>query len=41
MNLVYKYIGGDKDIWLVVFLLGVASIIFVYSSIVRLAYQIQ
>ena len=41
MNLVYKYIGGDKAIWLVVFLLGVASILLVYSSIVTLAYQFQ
>ena len=39
MNVVDKYIKGDKVIWLVVLLLSILSILAVYSSIVTLAYK--
>ncbi|MFQ5335824.1 MAG: FtsW/RodA/SpoVE family cell cycle protein, partial [Flavobacteriales bacterium] len=39
MNTIYKYISGDRAIWLVMILLGIASLLLVYSSIVTLAYQ--
>ena len=39
MNVIDKYIKGDKVIWLVVLLLSILSILAVYSSIVTLAYK--
>ncbi|MCC7333198.1 MAG: FtsW/RodA/SpoVE family cell cycle protein [Flavobacteriales bacterium] len=41
MNFIFRYIKGDKGIWVVVFLLSVFSILAVYSSIVTLAYKYQ
>lgn len=39
MNIIDKYIKGDKVVWLVVLLLAILSILAVYSSIVTLAYK--
>lgn len=39
MNKLFKYLEGDRAIWLIVFLLSLLSILVVYSSIVTLAYR--
>lgn len=39
MNIIDKYIKGDKVVWLVVLLLAILSVLAVYSSIVTLAYK--
>lgn len=39
MQLLDKYIKGDRVIWTVVFLLSIISVLAVYSSIVTLAYK--
>ncbi len=41
MQLVDKYIKGDRIIWSVVLLLAICSVLVVYSSIVTLAYKYQ
>ena len=41
MNFINKYIKGDRVIWAVVLLLGIFSVLVVYSSIVTLAYKYQ
>jgi cell division protein FtsW len=41
MQRIFKYIGGDKAIWMVVLFMALASILLVYSSIVTLAYKYQ
>jgi cell division protein FtsW len=39
VNIIDKYIKGDKVVWLVVLLLAILSVLAVYSSIVTLAYK--
>lgn len=41
MNRVFKYIGGDKSIWMVVLFLALASMLLVYSAASMLAYKHQ
>ncbi len=41
MQLIDKYIKGDRVIWAVVLLLAIFSVLVVYSSIVTLAYKYQ
>ena len=41
MEVVYKYLRGDKAIWFVVLFLALLSTLVVYSSIVTLAYKHQ
>tara|TARA_B100001109_G_C18862243_1_gene474692 strand:- start:3224 stop:4369 length:1146 start_codon:yes stop_codon:yes gene_type:complete len=41
MQIVYKYIKGDRVIWAVSLLLAIFSVLVVYSSIVTLAYKYQ
>ncbi|MDA9072139.1 FtsW/RodA/SpoVE family cell cycle protein [bacterium] len=41
MHFINKYIKGDRVIWAVVLLLGIFSVLVVYSSIVTLAYKYQ
>jgi len=41
MQLINKYIKGDRVIWAVVLLLAIFSVLVVYSSIVTLAYKYQ
>lgn len=41
MTQVFKYIGGDKSIWMVVLFLALASMLLVYSSASMLAYKYQ
>lgn len=41
MQVVYKYIKGDRVIWAVSLLLAIFSVLVVYSSIVTLAYKYQ
>ncbi len=41
MKDVFKYIGGDKSIWMTVLFLALASMLLVYSSVGLLAYQYQ
>jgi len=38
---VFKYLGGDRTIWVVVLLKALLSLLLVYSSIVTLAYKYQ
>ncbi len=38
---VFKYLGGDRAIWVVVMLKALLSLLLVYSSIVTLAYKYQ
>jgi len=38
---VFKYLGGDRAIWVVVLLKALLSLLLVYSSIVTLAYKYQ
>ena len=38
---VFKYLGGDKTIWVVVLFKALLSLLLVYSSIVTLAYKYQ
>ena len=38
---VFKYLGGDRTIWVVVMLKALLSLLLVYSSIVTLAYKYQ
>ncbi len=40
-NFLSKYIGGDRSIWVIALLLGIISLLVVYSSIVTLAYKYQ
>lgn len=39
MQIITKYLKGDRAIWMITLLLGVASLLLVYSSIVTLAYK--
>lgn len=39
MDFVFKYIRGDRPIWLIMLLLMVASVLLVYSSIITLAWR--
>lgn len=41
MQRLFKYIGGDKAIWMVVLFMALSSVLLVYSSIVTLAYKYQ
>ena len=41
MNLIFKYLHGDRVIWMTCFFLGLVSILAVYSSISSLAYKYQ
>lgn len=41
MELINKYIKGDRPIWLIMVLLSLISLLLVYSSIVTLAYRYQ
>ncbi len=41
MHRLFKYIGGDKAIWMVVLFMALSSSLLVYSSIVTLAYKYQ
>ena len=39
MELINKYIKGDRAVWMITLLLALASMLLVYSSIVTLAYK--
>ena len=41
MQRLFKYIGGDKAIWMVGLFMALSSVLLVYSSIVTLAYKYQ
>ena len=41
MTRLFKHIGGDRVIWMIVVFMALASVLLVYSSIVTLAYKYQ
>lgn len=41
MDKLWKYLGGDKAIWMVVLVMALASVLLVYSSVVAIAYKFK